>query len=141
MSNALTTTQDEAIKERILHLEDRRCDAQIKGDIAALEALFSEDLVYTHASGRVEGKDAYLAPRRSGSIKYTKFEHEDLRVRVYHALVAILTGRIRTWVSVDGAAKMVDHRFTSVWVRPNTGTNDWNFVTYASSAVPSPTRE
>lgn len=133
-----TASQNDAIVKRILDLETRRCDALIKGDIAFLEGLFSEDLVYTHASGRCEGKAAYLAPRRSGSIEYTKFEHEDLLVRVYHSLFAVLTGRVRTWVAIDKAAKMVDHRFTSVWVRSSPTSDEWNFVSYGSSAVPTP---
>jgi hypothetical protein len=50
---------DLAINE-IKALEDRRYRAMITGDTAVLDALCSDDLIYTHSKGDHDDKRSYL---------------------------------------------------------------------------------
>ena len=44
-------------------LEDRRYRAMIDGDTAVLDALCSDDLIYTHSKGDHDDKRSYLQSR------------------------------------------------------------------------------
>jgi uncharacterized protein (TIGR02246 family) len=134
----MTTTardSDTSIVEHIIALERQRSAALVSRDLDAFEAMLADDCVYIHASGKLDGKASYLAAQRSGTNQFLKFEYEDLRVRVYRPVVAILTGRMRNWVATGGETKMNDHRIQIVWVRSSGDADDWKFASYGASAI------
>jgi hypothetical protein len=49
------------------NLEDERCRAMTGADMAALDRLFSDKLIWTHSSGHVDSKQALLAKIESGA--------------------------------------------------------------------------
>ncbi len=103
------------------------------GDLAALAGLLADDLVYTHASGRVDSKQSYLAYQKSGAGKYLRFKPEDVRVRIYHSSVAVLTCHMQNWQTTDGGERLNDNRITCVWVlQPD---NEWRLASYQSSKI------
>lgn len=126
---------DRPIAERIIALERGRADALVSGDIDGFADLLTEDCVYIHASGRVDDKASYVAAQRSGTNRFLRFEYEDLRVRVFGAHVAVLTGRMRNWVRTGDETKMNDHRIQSVWVRREASGDDWKFASYCAAAI------
>ena len=129
----MTASNDQTISAQIIALEKRRCGALIANNMAALQKLVSDDLVYTHGSGVVDDKTVYLAAQRAKVAIYETIDHEDLRVRAYHSNVAILTGRLRLAIKVKGEPRSVDDRFTSVWVRSDRETDDWQFVSFQAT--------
>jgi hypothetical protein len=100
--------------------EDLRYAAQITGDIAALERMFGEDLVYTHSSGMIDGKASFIESIKSGKVRYRKMERHDSQVRVFGTL-AVLTGRAVFEVSVNGIDSSVRLRFHSIWEKRANG--------------------
>ena len=88
-------------------------------DIAALEALLSEGLVYVHSTGGRDTKTSYLDKMASGSLKYLTLSFEDLQV---HAAGSghVVTGRMSAEVSKDGQSKAVRSLFMTVWM-PESG--------------------
>jgi hypothetical protein len=58
--------------KEILALEDKRYAAMCGGDFAALEAIFHDELLYTHSSGLTDTKATWLASLRSGKTKYKR---------------------------------------------------------------------
>lgn len=129
----MAASNDQTIAAQIIALEKRRCGALIANDMAVLQKLLSDDLVYTHGSGVVDDKTAYLAAQRAKVAIYETIDHEDLRVRAYGSNVAILTGRLRLAIKVKGEPRSVDNRFTSVWVRSSRETDDWQFVSFQAT--------
>jgi hypothetical protein len=119
----------------ILELESRRCAALAAGDLAALGNLLADDLVYTHASGRVDSKQSYLAYQQSGAGKYLRFRRDDVRVRVVHSCVAILTCHMQNWQMAGGVERLNDNRITCVWVLQPAENGAWRLASYQSSKI------
>jgi Domain of unknown function (DUF4440) len=68
--------------KEILVLEDKRYAAMCGGDFAALEAMFHDELLYTHSSGLTDTKATWLASLRSGKTKYKSATCSDRKVRL-----------------------------------------------------------
>lgn len=95
--------------------EEQRRQAMLGGDIAVLEALLSEGLVYVHSTGGRDTKTTYLDKLASGSLKYLSLSFEDLQVHG-EGPVQVVTGRMSAEVSVQGQSKTIRSLFLTVWV-------------------------
>ena len=122
---------DFAINE-IKALEDRRYRAMLDGDTAVLDALCSDDLIYTHSKGDHDDKRSYL--RKVGSRYFTYLEITDPADRILVVdSAALVTGRMTANVSVAGRGIVhVDNRYLAVWVREHGG---WKFVAYQPTPI------
>ena len=96
--------------------EDARYAAQTGNDVAAMERMFGEDLVYIHSSAAVDGKSSYIGSMRSGNVRYRSMKRSDVRVRTYGCL-AIISGAADFDVTVKGQDLSVQLRFHSVWAK------------------------
>jgi len=119
--------------KEILALEERRYAAMLAADMAALEPLVHEDLVYTHSSGVVDGKASWLESMRSGRTRYRSVKRSDERVRV-HGDAALVTGRATLEVEVGGQPKTLQLRYLNVWLESGGG---WKFAAWQSGALPA----
>lgn len=104
-----------------LRAADRqRREAMISADTEALAALLDDDLVWTHSSGRKDGKAAFLDRIASGAADYQALDvsedgiFEDTELLVHH-------GTLQGRVAVDGVEKPLRNRFLSVWKRSGSG--------------------
>jgi ketosteroid isomerase-like protein len=122
---------DDALVPFVLALEEQRCAATTQRDVAALERLLAEDLIYTHSSGRVETKAAFLESIRAGNPRYHRIERSDVVVRIYHDVVAVVTGVARFTVTLNGQDKVSFARFTNVWTRADAG--QWRFSAWQAT--------
>jgi hypothetical protein len=95
--------------------EEQRRQAMLGGDIAALDALLSEGLVYVHSTGGRDSKTTYLDKLASGSLKYLTLSFEDLQV---HAAGPgeMVTGRMSAEVVIGGQSKAIRSLFLTVWM-------------------------
>ena len=98
-----------------LMAEEQRRQAMLSGDIAALEELLSEGLVYVHSTGGRDTKITYLDKMASGSLKYLTLCFEDLQV---HAAGPgeMVTGRMSAEVIIGGQSKSIRSLFLTVWM-------------------------
>jgi hypothetical protein len=62
-------------------LEQERFTAYVKGDAAALERIFADNLVYIHSNGVSDPKSAVLQSFASGELKISRFDAEDIQGR------------------------------------------------------------
>ena len=60
--------------QAVLAAHDARIAATIKGDVAALGALMTDDLTYTHSSGVTETKAEFLDGLKSGKYLYREIK-------------------------------------------------------------------
>ncbi len=116
---------DMAINE-INTLEDRRYRAMIDGDTAVLDALCSDDLIYTHSKGDHDDKQSYLHKVGTRHFTYLEITHPADRILVVGG-AALITGRMTAKVSVVGRIVHIDNRYLAVWTREHDG---WKFVAY-----------
>jgi hypothetical protein len=98
-----------------LMAEEQRRQAMLGGDIATLEALLSDGLVYVHSTGGRDTKTTYLDKLASGSLKYLTLSFEDLQL---HAAGSgeMVTGRMSAEVIIGGQSKSIRSLFLTVWM-------------------------
>ena len=123
----------EDLKATILQLENRRYRAMCEADAATLEKLLADTLVYTHSTGAADGKAAYIAGVRAKKWNYRKIERPVESVQV-HGGCAIVTGQIRIDILIDGNAKILNSRYTDVWVK---GAGGWQMAAWQSTPIPA----
>jgi ketosteroid isomerase-like protein len=92
----------------------RRRLAMIAGDADALAPLLADALVWTHSSGKQDGKASFLDKIAANTADYHELEVSDDDV-VCFADIAIHRGDLTGRVSVDGREKALRNRFLSVW--------------------------
>ena len=121
------------LKTTIRALEERRYRAMCEADMAALDALLADALVYTHSTAAADSKASYLAGIRAKKWNYRKIERpvEDIQL---HGDCAVVTGQVRIDILVDGAAKVLNSRFTNVWVK---GAKGWQMTAWQSTPIPA----
>ena len=118
--------------QKIIDLDQKRMHAMAQKDIAALNALLSDDLVYTHSSARIDTKQSLLRAMESGATVYTAVEPSDVQAQDLGDAV-VLTGVARISVMSRGNPNTFSVRFTDVYA--NKG-GQWQMVTWQSTRLP-----
>lgn len=108
----------EDVKEQVMKAEDARNAALPKGDIAALEKIYADDLVYTNARGETLTKAQHLAELKGRKLNFQSFKHSDVQVHVYGD-TGIVTGVSTSAVSYKGTISSSPRRFVNVYVKQN----------------------
>jgi ketosteroid isomerase-like protein len=119
-------------QQEILALEDQRFAAMV-GDLAALEALLHDDLLYTHSSGLTDTKASWLASMRSGKTKYKSGTWTDRKVR-FAGDTALVTGRAQLEAEVNGQPRTLRLVFLNAWTKTPKG---WKFIAWQSTPQPT----
>jgi uncharacterized protein (TIGR02246 family) len=118
-----------SIEAEVTRVDASRVDALLKGDLKALEELFSDDMVYIHAAGRIDSKQPYLAMLAAGNLTYVSLHYDPpARVVAVGPDTALVTGRAT--IDAKNKAGQVTTRIlttTTVYVRKPTG---WKVVSY-----------
>jgi len=125
-------TQMAGNAEKIIELDRQRMDAMAKKDIATLNKLISNDLVYTHSSARLDTKESLIGAMESGRTVYTAVVPSDVKAQDCGDTV-VLTGNARISVNSGGNAMNFGVRFTDVYV--NKG-GQWQMVAWQSTRTP-----
>ena len=119
----------------IVALEARLRAAQLVADVAALDALIADGLLFTGPDGQLGTKAEDLAAHGSGAVRVREHVPEELRVRCVNRDVAVSALRTRLVVEVGGATVAGVYRYTRVWARAAGGA--WQVVGGHVSAVPA----
>ena len=106
-----------AQRSEIIALEARIRLAQLNADVAELDALISDNLLFTGPDGQLGTKAQDLEAHRSGVVRFRAHEPEELRVRRVGADVAVAALRARLVVDVAGTVAEGTYRYTRVWAR------------------------
>jgi len=101
----------------IVALEAELRSAQLAADVATLDRLIAEDLLFTGPDGQLGTKAQDLASHQSGLVKIREHEPTELRIRRVGNDVAIIALRTRLVVEVNGATIRGASRYTRVWAR------------------------
>lgn len=122
-----------AIEQHIVELDRAWEDAIIEEDVAALERLGADDLIYTHAGGWIEGKAGFIGHITDGPLRFPVIEYADTEVR-QHGDAAVLTCELHLeTLDRDGAVGDLHFRVTHVWHR---AAGDWRLLASQSTHMP-----
>jgi hypothetical protein len=135
---ALATTapaaDSRASTDEVARVDAARVAALLQGDLAALERIFSDDLVYVHSAGKVDGKKDYLASLATGNLTYVNLRYDPpARIVPAGPDTAIVTGRAT--IEVKSKAGQLTRRVlttTTVYVR---GARGWQVASYQATPV------
>lgn len=105
----------------IVALEAQLRAAQLAADVAALDALIADELLFTGPDGRLASKAQDLEAHASGIVRFRAHEPDELRVRRVGPDVAIAALRARLTVEVGGTLVRGVYRYTRVWARQADG--------------------
>ena len=115
-----------------IDLDRQRMVAMAAKDIAALDELLADDLIYTHSSARVDTKQSLLANMKSGATVYSAVEPSDVKAQDLGDAV-VLTGVARVKVLSTGKEHDFRVRFTDAYAKRS---GRWQMVVWQSTRLP-----
>jgi ketosteroid isomerase-like protein len=112
------------------------CEAELRAamltnDVAALDRLLDDALVFTGLDGTVVGKQDDLAAHQARRLRLTRFEPSEQRV-LHLGTTAVVSVRVEHEGTWDGAPVRGPLRYTRVWCERPEG---WRVVAGHLSAV------
>ena len=84
-----TLSDFDAEQLSVLYLQARYCQAMSEQDTDTMRKMISEDMVFTHMSGRQQSREEYLADIENGSLRYFTIGVKEPVVEVYDDLASI----------------------------------------------------
>jgi hypothetical protein len=118
--------------EEALKAEEDRYAAQMKGDVAAMQRLIGDDLVYIHSSTVQDTKASFIESIHSGNVKYRTMKRGDVKVRTY-GCIAIVSGGANFGVTVKGEDRTLNLLFHAVYAKRAAGVQ---FVSWQATKLP-----
>lgn len=132
LAAAAQTSKDE---KEVLKANKAWAEAQVKGDLEALDKLFAEELIVTSGNGALRDKKGELADAKPNpDFKTYFFNTEDLRIKVY-GKTAIVTGHAKWRTSFKGKDSDNERRFTCVYVKRD---GRWQMVALQVTRIAKP---
>ena len=107
---------DAILKDEVLKAEEARNQALPHGDVAALEHIYAEDLIYTNATGALLTKAQHLGDLRGRALNFRSFQHDDVQVTV-HGNTGVVTGISTSAVDYKGTVSSSPRRFVNVYAK------------------------
>src|SRR5215468_6309959 len=123
--------KDSNLIQAVLKLEQQWEDALLKSDVAALEKIYDDSLVYTHSSGAVDNKSVYVGNIKSGAAKYESMKRDDIKVRVYGD-TALVNCHWEVHVMSNGNKIDTNARYLHVYVKQKDG---WKMVSHQATRI------
>jgi ketosteroid isomerase-like protein len=120
--------------QAVLAAHDKRIAFTIAGDLAALSAMMTDDLTYTHSSGVEESKAEFLEALKSGKYVYREIVPRSRRVRV-HGDAAVVSGPCHVLIEPGGKRTELDLYFTELYVKE---AGQWRMALWQSTRLPAP---
>ena len=115
----------------IRELETKRFRAMERVDVATLNRILSDELIYTHANGLQQTKAELIGVLGSGDMKYESITPDDIRVRIYNE-TAVVTGRASMKIKARGEEQTFKLCYLDVYVKQD---SRWQMVAWQSSRV------
>jgi ketosteroid isomerase-like protein len=115
----------------ILELEMQRFRAIEKVDVATLNRILSDDLIYAHSTGLQQTKDELIGVLGSGDMKYESITPSEVRVRTYTS-TAVVTGRAAIKIKAHGEERSLNLCYLDVYVKQE---GRWQMVAWQSSRL------
>ncbi|HEY0929541.1 MAG TPA: nuclear transport factor 2 family protein [Gemmatimonas sp.] len=117
----------------IVLLEARLRAAQLTGDVATLDTLIAEELLFAGPDGQLVTKAQDLAAHAGGMVRFLAHDPIELQVRRVGPDVAVVSLRTALVVFAGGGEVRGTYRYTRVWARHDS--RDWQIVAGHVSAA------
>ena len=115
--------------------DDQRATATVAADRTKLNAIFSDELRYTHSSGLVDTKTSYMDSIVSGRTKYHAIHFEERKFTFPAPGIALEAGRAHMKSTSATGESDAMYAFLAVW-REEKG--QWRFLAWQSCKLAPP---
>jgi ketosteroid isomerase-like protein len=122
-------------KRQVEALEEQWRQAQLSGDVAAMDKLLSDDYIGITMTGQVTTKVQQLDRMRNHKFVLTKLDLGELQVKLIGS-IAIVTSRAEVEGTNEGAAMKGTFRYTRVYQRLPSGV--WKITSFEATRAPTP---
>lgn len=128
---AFAGTPSPAALEQVKSAERRWANAMVQGNLADLNQVLADDIVYTHSDTRPETKTDILEGIRSGETKLNGIEFHESKYRQYGDTIV---GNHKLTIDNAKSGKLTLY-VTHVWVKEN---GAWKLANRQSTRYPAP---
>jgi ketosteroid isomerase-like protein len=122
-------------KRQVEALEEQWRQAQLAGDVAAMDKLLSDDYIGISMTGQVNTKTQQLDRMRMHRVALTRLDLGDRQVKLIGS-IAIVTSRAEVEGTNEGAPVKGTFRYTRVYQRLPSG--GWKITSFEATRVPGP---
>ncbi|HKG58555.1 MAG TPA: nuclear transport factor 2 family protein [Pyrinomonadaceae bacterium] len=129
LGSAQGVKQKAAIEQEIKRLDVAHADAILRGDLAALDQLWTSDFKVNNPFNEIDRADRI----RTGAVTYSSFIREPKSVLIHRDTVTVI-GReivVPKGNSPD-AGKTVNRRYTNIWMKRS---GKWRLVARHASVI------
>lgn len=130
--NLPSMTQHDSPESEIIECEARLRDAQLASNVAQLDELIADDLLFVDMSGQLATKAMDLEAHRSGTLRLTQSELKEQQIRCLSDAVAVAVAKIALVGTYAGDQFSGEFRYTRVWQKRRQG---WQIVAGHMSAL------
>jgi hypothetical protein len=117
----------------LLAAEEARRAAMLAADTAALDALLSDALAYTHSTGVTDGKASYLALLAGGALRYEALEFAAPQARLL-GTAGLVGAVMRATILKSGVRREIASSYLAVWEHTAAG---WVLQAVQATALPA----
>ena len=117
-------------------VDDARVAAMVSADPAKLAAVFSDELLYVHSSGKPDTKASFTEALTSGKSKYNAVTYEQRDFREVAPGLVLMNGRCRVLL---GKAAPFTELHLSFLAAYRLEKGSWRFLAWQSCKLPEPT--
>jgi ketosteroid isomerase-like protein len=122
-------------KKQVEALEEQWRQAQLAGDVAAMDKLLSDDYIGISMTGQVHTKAQQLERMRNRTLVLNRIDLGEIQVKLVGA-IAIVTSRAEVEGTNDGTPLKGVYRYTRVYQHLPSG--DWRITSFEATRVPGP---
>lgn len=129
LASGQSSKQKAAIEQEVRKLDLLHADAVLRGDLAALDRLWTEDFKVNNPFNQIDKADRI----RTGAVTYSSFVREPESIQI-HGHTVIVMGR-ETVVPKDNspdAGTTINRRYTNIWMMRK---GKWRLVARHASVI------
>lgn len=109
------------IRDLICAAETRLYAAMLASDVAELDALIADDLLFAGPTGDLATKEMDLELHRTGGTQFRELVPKELDIRVWSEDFALASAKVFLSGTVLGDDFAGDYRYTRVWRKDEKG--------------------
>ncbi len=129
---ACSSVRGQSTEQTVLDLSKKKFGWMIRMKYDSLESILDDRLMFIHSNGWTETKEELIQDIKSGKLRYVNIDVTETSARVY-ASAAIVTGKGKFTVLLDGSELIINLFYTEVYVLKN---EKWLLASRHSNRLP-----